>query len=108
MKTNDLKKNEVVYLTFEQAEELVDRIAKRAENFGYSMSSPEKEAMSSLLSDIGVKVDDIIDVSNLADNYAINAEIVGPENYKDYDTSTLYDCLFNWEENNETHYCLSW
>lgn len=101
-------KTEVVYLTFDQATDLVDRIADRAENFNYNMSKEEKEAMSSLLSDIGVKVSDIIDVSNLADNYAINAEIVTPENINEYSRSNLRDALFTWEESGEKYYCISW
>jgi len=101
-------KNETVYLTFDQASDLVDRIAVRAETFDYVMSKEEKEAMASLLSDIGVKVDDLVDVSNLADNYAINAEIVLPEFTNDYSRSSLNDALFTWKEDGETHYCLSW
>lgn len=65
--------------------------------------------MAQLLSDIGVKVDDIIDVSNLADNYAINAEIVTPENIADYSRKgVIEDSLFSWKEDGETHYCLNW
>lgn len=100
--------NEVVYLTLDQATDLVDRIAVRAENFDYTMSKQEKAAMSELLSDIGVKVDDLVDVSNLADNYAINAEIVIPEYVADYSRTKLQDALFTWKEDNETFYCLSW
>lgn len=103
------KKEEVVYLTYEQALDLVDRIEKRCWNqFDYDMSRREKEAMAQLLSDIGVKVDDLIDVSNLADNYAINAEIVTPAEGDDYAKSSLEDALFTWEEDGETFYCLSW
>lgn len=102
-------KNEVVYLTIDQATDLVDRIADRAENFNYTMSTPEKEAMAQLLSDIGTKVSDIIDVSNLADNYAINSEIVRPEDYKNYNRKSLrQDSLFQWKEDGETCYCLTW
>lgn len=101
-------KTETVYLTFDQASDLVDRIADRTERFNHTMSDNEKEAMASLLSDIGVKVDDLIEVSNLADNYAINAEIVTPEEVDNYSRSSLQDALFTWEENGETYYCLSW
>jgi hypothetical protein len=103
-----MNKQERVFLTYDQAQDLVERIAKRAENFNHVMSSPEKEAMAQLLSDIGVKVDDIIDVSNLADNYAINAELVGPDEVEQYDQSSLNDALFTWKEDGETHYCIQW
>lgn len=103
-----MSKQETVFLTIDQATDLVDRIAKRAENFDYEMSEPEKEAMAQLLSDIGVSVDDIIDVSNLADNYAINAEIVTPDEVDQYSRSSLQDALFTWKEDGETHYCLTW
>lgn len=101
-------KSEIVYLSYEQAQELVERIAERTENFNHIMSEAEKEAMSDLLSNIGVKVSDLIDVSNLADNYAINAEIVSPDEIDDYSRSTLQDALFTWKEDGETYYCLSW
>lgn len=101
-------KTETIYLTYDQALDLVERIADRAERFNHSMSEPEKEAMASLLSDIGVKTDDLIDVSNLADNYAINAEIVTPDEVGDYSKTSLDDALFTWQENGETHYCLTW
>lgn len=104
MKTNE----QTVFLTYDQAQDLVDRIAKRAENFDYEMTEPEKDAMAQLLSDIGVNVSDIIDVSHLADNYAINAEIVSPDEVEDYPKSSLEDALFTWKENGETYYCLSW
>ena len=94
------------WLTFDQAEDLVERIATRAQNFGHNMSDPEKEAMAWLLSDIGVSTSDLIDVSNLADNYAINAELVTPEEAKNY--TNLEDALFTWEEEGETHYCMQW
>ena len=101
--------NETInYLTFEQAQDLVDRIADRTENFGHTMSDNEKEAMAQLLSDIGVKTSDLIDVSNLADNYAINAEIVTPDGAANYARSDLNEALFSWQEDGETHYCLSW
>ena len=96
------------YLTFEQAQDLVDRIADRASNFHHSMTDNEKEAMAQLLSDIGVNTSDLIDVSNLADNYAINAEIVTPSDLENYDYDNLDDALFTWEESDGTHYCLSW
>lgn len=99
---------QVNYLTFEQAQDLVDRIADRAVIFNHKMSENEKEAMSQLLSDIGVKISDIIDVSNLADNYAINAEIVTPKDYDDYSHVDLNDSLFQWEEEDGKYYCLQW
>lgn len=101
-------KNEVIYLSYDQAQDLVEKIAERAEKFNHEMSEPEKEAMSSLLSDIGVKVDDLIDVSNLADNYAINAEIVTPDEVDSYSRSSLNDALFTWKVDGEKYYCLSW
>ena len=100
--------NEVVYLTFEQAQDLVDRIADRTEQFNHTMTDNEKTAMSDLLSNIGVKVSDLIDVSYLADNYAINAELVGPEEVENYSRSSLEDALFSWEEDDGTHYCIQW
>jgi len=105
MKTN----NETVFINYDQALDLVDRIADRTKRFNYEMSEPEKEAMAQLLSDIGVKVSDIIDVSNLADNYAINAEIVkGNKEAENYSKSSLDDALFTWIEDGEKCYCLSW
>lgn len=101
-------KEEVVYLEFSQAQDLVERIAERAKRFNHDMSEPEKEAMADLLSNVGVKVSDLIDVSNLADNYAINAEIVHPEDVDNYDRSTLEDSLFTWKDSDGTHYCLTW
>jgi hypothetical protein len=71
-------KEEIVFITFEQAQDLVERIADRVSNFDYTMGESEKDSMAQLLSEIGVKVSDLIDVSCLADNYAINAEIVTP------------------------------
>ena len=103
-----MKNQETVYLTYDQALDLVDRIAERAENFNHTMSKPEKEAMSQLLSDIGVQVDDLIDVSNLADNYAINAEIATPDDYHNYDERDLCDALFTWKEDGKKFYCLNW
>lgn len=101
--------SDVVYLDFIQAQELVDRIARRTENFGHNMSDSEKEAMTQLLSDIGVLVDDLICVKRLADNYAINAELVYPQNYSDYTGTNLEDdCLFSWEEDEGTCFCLQW
>ena len=65
--------------------------------------------MAQLLSDIGVKTDDLIDVSNLADNYVINAEIVTPDEYDSYCMKEVReDSLFQWKEDGKTHYCLSW
>ena len=99
---------DVNYLDINEATELVERIADRTIDFHYTMSEPEKEAMAQLLSDIGVQTSDLINVSNLADNYAINAEIVTPEDVDQYDKSSLEDALFSWEDFGETHYCLSW
>ena len=101
----------VNYLTLDQARDLVDRIATRCEQFSYyTMQENEKEAMAQLLSDIGVNTSDLIDVSNLADNYAINAEIVMSDELDQYSKSSLEDALFTWEDDNtgETCYCLSW
>lgn len=102
-----MNKETVNYLTLDQASELVDRIANRAENFDYIMSENEKQAMSELLSDVGVKTSDLIDVSNLADNYAINAEIVEPCEAYNY-TELEQDSLFSWEEEGEKFYCYRW
>lgn len=103
------KRNEQVnYLSFDQAMDLVDRISERTERFNHSMSENEKEAMAQLLSDIGVQTSDLIDVSNLADNYAINAEIVTPDEVESYSASDLRDALFTWVDNGEKYYCLSW
>lgn len=101
-------KEETVFITFEQAQDLVERIAQRAEQFDHVMSRPEKEAMAQLLSNVGVKVSDLIDVSNLADNYAINAELVDPDEAENYDRQTLNDALFTWEDRDGTHYCIQW
>lgn len=104
-----MKEDKIIYLTYDQAFDLVERIAKRTKNFAYGMEKNEMEAMAELLSDIGVKVDDIIDVSNLADNYAINAEIVTALEAHDYAQSALNDALFSWRDGNgDTCYCLSW
>ena len=103
-----MSNQEPIYLTLDQAIGLVDRVAKRAKRFDHNMSEPEKAAMADLLSDIGVSVSDLIDVSILADNYAINADIVTPDEVADYTRSDLEGALFTWEENGETHYCLSW
>jgi hypothetical protein len=101
--------NETInYLSCEQALDLVERIAERCKNFDYEMSTEEIEAMAQLLSDIGVKTSDLIDVSNLADNYAINAEIVSPENIHQYDKQSIQDALFSWEQSDGKYYCLSW
>ncbi len=73
------------------------------------MESSEKEAMAQLLSDVGVKTSDLIDVSSLADNYAINAEIVDASEAHNYSHSDLQDALFTWKDSNgDTCYCLSW
>lgn len=102
---NNNTENQVVFITFEQAQDLVERIADRADRFSYSMSNNEKEAMAQLLSDTGVRVSDLIDVAFLADNYAINAEIVGPEEAENYDD---IEFLFCWEEEDGVHYCVQW
>lgn len=99
----------VNYLDINQARDLVDRIATRCKDFNHTMTENEKEAMAQLLSDIGVMTSDLIDVSRLADNYAINAEIVTPSDYDSYDMhSVREDSLFQWEEEDGTYYCLSW
>ena len=73
------------------------------------MSRPEKDAMAQLLSDTGVKVSDLIDVSYLADNYAFNSKIIKPNDIDaSYYTDRLDDALFSWEETDGTHYCLLW
>ena len=104
-----MSKNETVFLDYEDALNLVERISERCKNFDYEMSESEQRAMAQLLSDIGVKVSDLISVDYLADNYAINAEIVrGDKEAKSYDRSTLNDALFSWQENDETFYCIQW
>lgn len=101
--------NETInYLTYGQALDLVERIAERARDFDHYMVEPEKEAMAQFLSDIGVKTSDLIDASNLADNYEINAEIVNPMEAEQYSKSSLNDALFTWKVDGETYYCLSW
>jgi hypothetical protein len=102
------RQEQVNYLTYDQAEDLVDRIADRASNFGHNMTTSEKEAMSELLSDIGVNTSDLIDVANLADNYAINAEFITPDDYDNYSNVDFRDSLFQWEESDGTHYCYQW
>lgn len=103
-----MKNQELIYLSYDQATDLVDRIATRTENFDYTMSEPEKDAMAQLLSNIGVKIDDLIDISNLADNYAINAEIVSPENIHQYNKQDVQAALFTWKEVDGKYYCLTW
>ena len=104
-----MKETGVVYLSLDEARDLVDRIAERTERFNHSMVESEKEAMAQLLSDIGVKVSDLINVDNLADNYAINAEIVQADEVDNYSKSSLEDALFSWKnEEGETCYCLTW
>lgn len=104
-----MKNQEVVFLTYDQALDLVDRIAVRCEHFNHEMIDNEKKAMAQLLSDVGVSVNDLIDVSRLADNYAINAEIVQAEDVSGYLKSSLRDALFSWKnEDGETCYCLTW
>lgn len=99
---------EVIYPTYEQAQDIVERIAERTKVFHYEMSNNEKEVMTSLLHDIGVTVDQLLDISILADNYAINAEIVRPEDQHNYSEEALEDALFSWQEDNGTHYCIQW
>ena len=100
--------NEAIYLSYDQALDLVGRISTRALNFDYKMSKSEMEAMASLLSDVGVTVDDLVDVSRLADNYAINAEIVTSTDTYQYSQSSLEDALFTWKEDGQQYYCLNW
>lgn len=105
MKTND----NVNYLTYDQAMLFVDRIENRCRHFNYEMCETEKEAMARLLSDIGIKTSDLVDESYLADNYAINAEIVDASEAHNYSHSDLEDALFSWHDNNgDRCYCLSW
>lgn len=97
------------YLTYEQAQDLVERIAERTKVFNHEMTENEKDAMSQLLSDIGVNTSDLIDVSFLADNYAVNAEIITPDDYNNYShVNYKEDSLFSWEELDGTYYCLQW
>lgn len=104
-----MKNQEVVFLTYDQALDLVDRIAERCKQFNHEMIDTEKGAMAQLLSDVGVRVDDLIDVSNLADNWAINAEIVQADDVDNYSKSDLQDALFSWKnEDGENCYCLTW
>lgn len=105
-----MRKSEVVFISYDEALDLVDRIADRASHFDHDMCDNEKQAMAQLLSDIGVKVSDLIDVSYLAENYAINAEIVTPSDYDSYSMREVrQDSLFRWnDEEGETHYCLNW
>ena len=105
-----MRKNEVVYLTDDQAQDLVERIEKRcrSRNFDYEMSISEAHAMAELLCATGVMVDDIICVNNMADNYAINAEIVKGDEVNNYEQEDLDDSLFSWEENGRKCYCVSW
>ena len=98
----------IFYPTFDEAMELVDRISVRVSEFDKTMSNEEKEAMAQLLSNIGVTTRDLLDIRFLADNYAINAEIVTPEEVNNYSRSILEDSLFTWEEDGETHYCVQW
>jgi len=98
-------KTETIYLTYDQALDLVERIADRAERFNHSMSEPEKEAMASLLSDIGVKTDDLIDVSNLADNYSVNADI---RSEKECSKQEQEESLFQWKHEDLKYFCISW
>jgi nanoRNase/pAp phosphatase (c-di-AMP/oligoRNAs hydrolase) len=97
------------HLTYDQAFDLVERIAERTKNFNHEMESNEMKAMAELLSEIGVSTSDLIDVSNLADEYSVNAEIVTALEAHDYSQSSLDDALFTWkDENGDTCYCLSW
>ncbi len=104
---NDVK-SEVVYISYDEALNLVDRIAARTIDFNHTMTTPEKEAMADLLSNVGVKVSDLIDVDRLADEYAINAEIVGPDEVDEYSKSTLEDALYSWDDVDGKHYVISW
>lgn len=102
--------NETInYLTYEQAQEFVERIADRTKVFNHEMTENEKDAMAQLLSDIGVSTSDLIEVSYLADNYAVNAEIITPNDYDDYShVNYKEDSLFQWEESDGIYYCLRW
>ena len=96
--------SQVFYPTLDQATTLVDRIATRPKDFSYYMSKPEKEAMAELLSSIGVMPEDLLDVSNLADNYAVNAELVSEEDLDELPE----DYLFTWKERGVSYYCITW
>ena len=99
-------KQETIFLTYDQALDLVDRIADRTTNFGHKMIDNEKEAMAQLLSDVGVSVNDLIDVSRLADEWAINADI---RESSECTREEKMDALFSWKnEDGETCYCLTW
>lgn len=100
--------SDINFISYEDAQNLVERISDRCETFHYQMSFEEKEAMASLLSDCGVATSDLINVSNLADNYAVNAEIVKGSEADDYDEHILRDALFSWEEGGERYYCIRW
>lgn len=100
--------SEVNYLNLDDARNLVDRIADRTKIFNYTMSDSEQESMAQLLSDIGVGTSDIINISNLADNYAINAEIVTPSEADQYSNEQLEESLFTWNEGDGTYYCIQW
>lgn len=100
--------NDVNFLEYCDAQELVERIAERTKNFNYEMSSSEMEAMASLLSEVGVNTSDIINIENLADNYAINAEIVSPDEVDQYTSEQLEGSLFTWNEGDGTYYCIQW
>lgn len=104
----EVNKMQVVFIDYDEALDLVDRIAERAKFFDHVMVPLEKKAMAQLLSDVGVKVSDLINVDNLADNYAINAELVGPDDVDSYDKSSLDDALFTWQEQGKTYYCIQW
>ena len=99
--------NEVCFLSYEDATDLVERIAERTKDFGHIMTTNEKEAMSHLLSECGVMTSDLINVDNLADNYAINAELLHPDDIREYNVD-LNDALFTWEEKDGTFACMSW
>lgn len=100
--------SEIIYMDFDQALTLVDRMSDRTKRFNYTISKPEAEAIASLLVDVGVTVDDLLDISRLADNYAINAEKVSPIDTYQYDRSSLEDALFTWKEDGQQYYCLNW
>jgi hypothetical protein len=104
-----MQKQETVFLDYDQALDLVERIADRAWRGHHNMMvKAEKRAMAQLLSDIGVSTNDLIDVSNLADNYVINGDFVTPEKADDYSQAALQDALFSWEYDGEKYYCLTW
>lgn len=103
-----MRKENLVYLTNDQAQDLVERIEKRCRTFDYEMCTSEAQAMANLLCDTGVSLNNIICVNNMADNYAINAEIAEGDEVNNYEQEDLDNSLFSWEENGRKYYCVSW